>query len=76
METTDKKPTVLIARLGTTDMDVSVGCIYNMKIGISSTLTATGKVFMNFVVLAQQYVSGAQEVKSIPTEVDLDELPF
>ena len=76
LETTDKKPTVLIARLANNDMEVSVGCIYNMKVGISSTLTSTGKLFTNFVVLAHQYVSGAKESTNTPTEVDIDDLPF
>ena len=75
IETTDKKPTVLIARLATDDMNVNTGGVYNMKIGLTSALTATGKIFNNFVVIAFQTVSQPQETPITPFEVD-DELPF
>lgn len=75
IETTDKKPTVLIARLATDDMNVNTGGVYNMKIGLTSALTSTGRVFNNFVIIAFQTVSQPEETPITPFEVD-DELPF
>lgn len=76
IETTDKKPTVLVARLANNDFDIDVGEIYNMRIGVSSTLTTTGKVFYNFVVLAFQVIGTKQEKPITPLELDDDEIPF
>ena len=75
IETTDKKPTTLIARLSSKEMEVDTGAIYKMKICLSSTVTATGKVFTNFVVLAFQCLS-AKEEKEETIPLELDEIPF
>ena len=75
IETTDKKPTVIIARLADKEFDVYVGETYNMKIGITSAITTTGRVFNNFVVLAFQVTGQKKETPVTPFEVD-DELPF
>lgn len=75
IETTDKKPTTLLARLADKEMEIKVGGKYNMKIGISSTATSTGKVFTNFVVLAFQITDEPKEDPVIPFEAD-DEIPF
>lgn len=75
IETTDKKPTTLLARLADKEMEIKVGGTYKMKIGVSSTATSTGKVFTNFVVLAFQITGEAKEDPVIPFEAD-DEIPF
>lgn len=75
IETTDKKPTTLLARLADKEMEVKVGRTYNMKIGVSSTATSTGKIFTNFVVLAFQITGIQDDDPVIPFEMD-DEIPF
>lgn len=76
IETTDKKPTVLVARLAQKDFDVHVGSKYNMKIGLTSALTSAGKIFNNFVILAFQVIEEKVEKPMTPFEYDDDDLPF
>lgn len=76
IETTDKKPTVLIARLADKDADIFVGETYLMKISITSSLASNGRVFNNFVV---SMFKGTGEPKldvSQSHEFEGDEIPF
>ena len=74
LETTDKKPTLLIARLADKDMDVDIEETYKMRFCINSFTTSTGKVFNNFVVLAFQTIGIPNEEPVEPFEYD--DLPF
>ena len=76
LESVDKKPTVIVARLADKDMDVYAGETYKMKICISSTLTTSGKVFNNFAVMAFQVTGGKKEEPVTPFECEVDEIPF
>ena len=77
LETIDKKPTCIVARLATEDMEIKVGQTCKARVGITSTLTSTGRVFYNFVILAFQVTGQAKEEPVAPFEMDIDdELPF
>ena len=76
IETIDKKPTTLVARLADKEMEIESDATYKMKICISSSVTATGKVFPNFVVTAFQVLDVKEEKPIVPLELDDDEIPF
>lgn len=73
IESLDKKPTVLSARLLNDEMASETGHKYNMRIGITSTLTVSGRVFTNFIVLATMPIDKQPETTVL---LDDDDLPF
>ena len=75
LETTDKKPTVIVARSATQDMVIEPGTKAKMKICINSNASTNGRVFYNFVILSFQVTEGKKEDPVTPFELD-DELPF
>lgn len=76
LETVDKKPTVIIARLADREMDVFVGETYLMKIGITSSLATNGRVFNNFIV-SMFKVTGEPKMHELnKVELEGDEIPF
>ena len=76
IETDDKKPTVLVARLLDQDMDVFVGETYDMRICINSTRGRDGRVWNNFTVMAFKIAgtSGVDTEGYVPMADD--EIPF
>lgn len=73
IETTDKKPTVIVARLADKDADVRIGGTYTMKIGVTSSLGSNGRVFNNFVVSMFKTIDATSTEDVDPYG---DEIPF
>lgn len=76
LQTDDKKPTSLVARLADKEMDVYVGEKYDMRICINSNKGKDGRIWNNFTVLAFKLTGGAKKETSDYEPLYDDEIPF
>lgn len=76
LESDEKKPTTIIARLVNNEMEVAIGKKYDMRICISSFKARDGRVWNNFAVMGAK---PSDNQKSDPAEHESlydDEIPF
>lgn len=76
LETTDKKPTVIVARLADKEMSLDTGETYLMKINITSTLASNGRVYNNFIVTAFKSTGEPKLSQLNRVECVGDDIPF
>lgn len=76
LETVDKKPTVLVARLVDKEMEVSLGRTYDMRIIMNSTRGRDGRVWNNFAIMAFKTADDVKQEASDYEPLADDDIPF